>query len=176
MSVGKNFKREDVWRYLDHDMSEEEKIVFLAAVKTDKNLEKILEEENLIRLHFTRIKLSEPSAGFTNLVMEKIQKVQGEFSISIKRSMLLLAGVLVVTLLTAFLVSKGIFDSPGTIKLPEVNPVVNQYLPNMPEASQFTINNKIVVNGIIILNLIIGFVLLDRTVLRPFFQKRMRHS
>ncbi|MCZ8354482.1 MAG: hypothetical protein O9340_07095 [Cyclobacteriaceae bacterium] len=176
MSGSKNFSREDVWRYLDHDMNEEEKTNFLAAVKADKNLERILEEEKLIQSHFTRIKLSEPSAGFTNLVMEKIQKAQGEFSISIKRSMLLLAGVLLVTMLTAFLVSKGIFDSTGTIQLPEINPVVNQYLPNMPEASQFTINNKIVVNGIIILNLIIGFVLLDRTVLRPYFQKRMRHS
>jgi hypothetical protein len=176
MSGSKNFKREDVWRYLEHDMSEEEKNIFSEAVNADKNLREMLEEEKLIQLHFTRIKFTEPSTEFTNLVMGKIEHAQGEFSISIKRSLLLLTGVLVVTMLTAFLVSKGIFDSPGTIKLPEVNPVVNQYLPNMPEASRFTINNKIVVNCIIILNLMIGFVLLDRTILRPYFQKRMRHN
>ena len=169
----KKYSIEDVFSFLDDAMHPTEKENFLAAVKENPELKKLLDEEKLIRSYFKSFVPHEPDAHFTVKVMERIQNPGGDYSISVKRSLLLLAGAMLVSLLTAFLVSKGIFDSQGTINITETYNGIGKYI---PEVKPIAINNRILVNGILILNLLIGFVLLDRVVLRPLFQKRFKHT
>jgi hypothetical protein len=83
---------------------------------------------------------------------------------------MLIVGLLVTVCLASWLVSIGIFDNSSV----DVNSVtfsddgIRMSLPSV------TFDGKILVNVIIILNLIVAFFLLDRTVLKPWFQRRSR--
>jgi hypothetical protein len=81
-------------------------------------------------------------------------------SLSPKNGLLLLGGtVLALTLLT-LLLGGGMFDSANkTIDLPELETTVS-------------VSGKWVMRGLIVLNTVLAFILFDRTILRPLFNRR----
>jgi hypothetical protein len=105
-------------------------------------------------------KLEIPSSNFTHRVMMNLHSMPVATSLSPKNGLFLLGGTMVAVTILTFLVSGGTFDSMNeTINLPQLK----QSVP---------VNGTWVMKGLIILNIVLAFALFDRTILRPFFNKR----
>jgi hypothetical protein len=105
-------------------------------------------------------KLESPSSNFTHRVMMNLHSMPVASSLSPRKGMLLLCGMIIaLTILTA-LIGGGKFDFViKTIDLPQVKTTI-------------PVNGKWIVNGLVMLNIVLAFILLDRTILRPLFNKR----
>ncbi len=160
--------------YLDGQQSNEERKLFEEALANSPLLRQAVDDQRLAEDMLKTMSLSEPSPAFSQGVMHKINHVPQGFSLSIKNGLFLLVGMIVVSLVATVLVQSGMFDSTGTLNTPKELGVLSKYikapLPSIP------VNGKLIVNGIILLNLALGFVILDRAILRPYFERRMRHS
>jgi hypothetical protein len=165
---------EKLFTYLDGHMSAEEKNFFEQAMSHSPNLKAQVEIQQQADAYMTALQIEEPSAVFAQQVMAKINQAPQSYSLSTKNGLLLLLGVLFVSLVAILLLQSGVFDATGTLNAPKELGLLSKYikapLPSIP------INGKLIVNGIILLNLALGFVILDRAILRPYFERRMRHS
>jgi anti-sigma factor RsiW len=163
-----------LFRYLDGEMTSEEKKHFESLLASDVTAQKQVDEQRLLESTLKTLRLNEPSPAFTQLVMGKINSSTQGYSFSIRNGLWLLVGVMVVSLVATYLVQAGMFDATGALTAPKELGVISEYirqpLPAIP------INGKLIVNSIILINLALGFVILDRAVLRPYFERRMRHS
>jgi hypothetical protein len=163
-----------LFRYIDGEMTSEEKKQMEQLLATDTSLLTRVEEQRLLESTLKTLRLEEPSPAFAQHVMAKVNSSPQGYSLSIRNSMLLLVGVMVVSLVATYLVQVGLFDATGALTAPKELGVISNYikqpLPSIP------VNGKLIVNGIILINLALGFVILDRAVLRPYFERRMRHS
>jgi hypothetical protein len=117
---------------------------------------------------------AQPSRNFTQVVMERLHQLPSPATgFSIRNGILLMAGVLVAAGVATILVSAGVFDNATTtIDLGEIN-LPSQYeraLPSIP------IDGKMMVNVIILLNLGLAWLVLDRVVLKPFFRRRLQQG
>jgi len=111
----------------------------------------------------------QPSKYFTQRVMAKLDSYPVRTGLSARNGLLLLAGVLVAIGIGSFLLAAGVFDSSGSIDLNNMvlqNQYIKEPLPSIP------FNGKLVVNIIIMLNIILAFLVLDRTILKPWFERR----
>ncbi len=107
-------------------------------------------------------KLEAPSSNFTHRVMVNLHSMPAASSLSPKNGLLLLSGTIVAVTILTYLVGGGMFDTANeTINLPQIK----QSIP---------VNGKWVMNGLIVLNIILAFILFDRTILKPFFSRRAR--
>ncbi|MBX2945764.1 MAG: hypothetical protein KF725_08010 [Cyclobacteriaceae bacterium] len=127
--------------------------------------------DELVQVNYT-LKSSvpdQPSKTFTQQVMAKLDSYPVPTGLSARNGLLLLAGVLVAIGIGSLLLANGVFDSPGSIDLNNMvlqNQYMKEPLPSIP------FNGKLVVNIIIMLNIILAFLVLDRTILKPWFDKR----
>ncbi|MBX2963778.1 MAG: hypothetical protein KF687_14805 [Cyclobacteriaceae bacterium] len=115
------------------------------------------------------IQLEQPSKTFTQIVMAKLNSQPLQTGFSIKNGLLLLFGVLIAVGAATVLLATGVFDTAGTIDLNNIVApnLTKEPLPSVP------FNGKLVVNGIIILNIVLAFLILDRTILKPWFNRRI---
>jgi hypothetical protein len=176
METNSNDRNTQLFDYLDGTMSLEERKQFERALSDSSDLQKQVDEQRLWESSLRILKLEEPSQAFAQNVMSKIgQSSQGP-SLSIRHGIFLLIGVVVVSLIASLLVQAGVFDVTGNLPAPTDIGGLSNYIKQPIPSFSIPINGKIIVNGIILLNMAIGFILLDRAVLRPFFERRMRHS
>ena len=117
-------------------------------------------------------KLEEPSPKFTIGVMANLQRAQ-EFSAPVYRNgLILLSGIITALGIGIFFLDSGFFEystellSLNEFKLPF--PIKLDKIPTIP------ISGKWLVNAVIALNLGLAFLILDRAVLKPLFNKRTR--
>jgi len=119
----------------------------------------------------TSLPLEQPSRDFTLKIMGNLHQAPlPQPGQSIRKSILLLAGALIAAVGTAILVASGLFDTvTTTLDLNAVKPadLVKDTMPTL------NINGRILINAVVIANIIIAFIVLDRTVLKPLFQKRL---
>jgi hypothetical protein len=112
-----------------------------------------------------------PSDNFTQKVMRNLDSFTIQ-SFSSRNGILLLVGVLVAIGATLFVLQAGVFNGiNGTIavdSLPLKKEWIKNPLPSIPY------NGKMIVNIILIVTAGLSFVLLDRTILRPWFAQRAR--
>jgi hypothetical protein len=158
--------------YLDGNLTNADK------EKVEKNLKEIpawrvrYEELRSANSLLAEVKLEEPSKNFTASVMNNLNLYQAPRSFSLWNSVLLLAGVLVAVGITTVLLAGGLYDNSNTsidlnqIEIPKQ--VIKTTLPS------FEFSGKTIVNIIIILNLVIAWIVLDRAILKPYFQRRMQ--
>jgi hypothetical protein len=174
MKKNTNDSDSTLFDYLDGHLSGEKKQLFEQAMENSPALQQRVHEQRLVENTLKAIHLAEPSSIFSQNVMYKINQAPQGFSLSIKSGFFLLAGTIVVSFIATILVQSGMFDSTGALITPKELGVLSKYikapLPSIP------VNGKVIVNGIILLNLALGFVILDRAILRPYFERRMRHS
>lgn len=125
--------------------------------RDDSNEDKAL---RLIDETLSKNKLESPSSNFTHRVMMNLHSMPVASSLSPKNGVLLLCGtILALTILTALL-GGGMFDSViKTIDVPQVK-------------TSIPVNGKWIVNGLVFLNIVLAFLVLDRTILRPLFNRR----
>lgn len=113
--------------------------------------------------------MEEPSVNFTQAVMGKLDHYPARAGFAIRRGILLLLGVLIAAGIASYMLSGGVFDNAttpldlGIIDLPRIdNP-----LPSI------SLDGKLMVNIIVLLNLAIAWGVLDRMILRPYFKRRL---
>ena len=116
----------------------------------------------------TKIEL--PSKNFTNVVMSKLDQYPAQSGLSIRNGIFLLIGVLIAVGIVSFLAATGTFDATSNIDLNQVE--LSKKLIKTPLPA-FKFSGKLLVNIVIILNLGIAWMVLDRLILRPLFRRRM---
>lgn len=156
--------------YLDNNLNQEEvrNIEFQSGV--DKALKVRLEELRVVHLTLKGAKREQPSKNFTRMVMERLDQYPAYKGFSIRNGILLLTGVLVVVGLATLLVSTGAFDATSTVDLNQLGLGSRYVTKPLPSIS---FDGKTVVNIIIVLNLALAFIVLDRAILKPWFNRRM---
>jgi hypothetical protein len=124
----------------------------------------------LIQAHLSRkTTLELPSKNFTQKVMEGLEMQPARPLLSPRKGLLLLIGILIASGISLMLLTNGVFDQTTTSLMVDA-PIKNKWIEDTTFSIPF--NGKILVNGILFLNLGLALVLLDRTILRPLFQKR----
>lgn len=126
-----------------------------------KEIDRFLQRQN---------KMVNPSKNFTDQVMHGIALPVRSTALSPKMGLVLLLGVLVITMIAVFSLRSGLVDS---MEMPvEFNfQVLHLHKLSVPTFS-LPFSGKWLVSAFLILNLVVGFVLLDRTILKPYFQRR----
>ncbi len=110
-----------------------------------------------------------PSKNFTARVMSRLHTQPVLTFFSPKNGLLLLLGLIVASGLALMLLSSGTFDQLHTFLNVGTIPMKNDLI-KIPSSLPFDL--KWAVKVFLMINLVIAFVLLDRTILRPIFQKR----
>ncbi len=164
-------KEEELLRYLDGELDVAQKINLETEIKSSTILKTRLDELQSVRSFLMRKStLETPSKNFTLKVMEglDVQPVRSLFSP--RKGLLLLIGVIIASAISLMLLTNGVFDQTTTSLIVDTAPIKNKWIQDTTFSIPF--NGKILVNGIIFLNLGLALILLDRTILRPLFQKR----
>lgn len=158
--------------YLDGSLKSEEKTDIEKLLQESDTLRTRLEELRVVHIALHQTKLDQPSRNFTQLVMGKLDGYVERSTFPIRNGIILLAGVLVAVGIVALLVSTGVFDQTETVvDLNKINlpkQYIQQPLPTIP------FNGKLLINIIIVLNLGLAWVVLDRAILKPYFQRRIQ--
>jgi anti-sigma factor RsiW len=162
-------KEEELLRYLDGELDAVEKTNLEAEIQRSSLLRTRVEELQFVRSFLVRKATMEtPSKNFTLKVMEGLDAQPIRALFSPRKGLMLLIGVIIASGISLMLLANGVFDQTTTSLI--VDAPKNKWIQDTTFAIPF--NGKILVNGIIFLNLGLALILLDRTILRPLFQKR----
>ena len=166
---------DDLASYIDDELGMSEREEFEQRLATNKLLQdrfaSLLDVHQMMKAQ----PLQAPSRNFTQRVMENLDQYSPPMlSFSIRNGIFLLAGVLLAGVLAMYLAGSGAFDGPVTISSP-VDPTLSERFLNrtLPSVS---FDGKVLVNAIVLLNLALGWLVLDRTILRPWFRRRLVHN
>lgn len=159
-----------LFEYMDGGLKGSEKENIEQLLKTTPALQARLEELRKLDADLRTIKLEQPSKNFTQRVMNKLDQYPVRSNFTLRNGILLLTGVLVAVGIGALLVSGGVFDGTNTIDLNQTIVPVNKYIEK--PLPTFNFDGKMMVNIIIVLNLALAFVVLDRAILKPWFERR----
>jgi anti-sigma factor RsiW len=140
------------------------------------NSEAMREHLALLRLIGETLKDRKPeplAKNFTELVMMNLQQYPvASTTASLKNGIFLLIGVLMAVGVALVLVANGVFDHTMTSLDPSAFEVTKRFVKNpLPTVS---LSGKALVNSIIVLNIALAWIVLDRTILKPLFQRRMK--
>ena len=158
--------------YLDNSLSDIERKRVEDSLKGNAAWRVRLEELRLVHSLLQDSVIEQPSKNFTVQVMRRLDQYPAPSGFSTRNGFIVLVGVLLVVGMATILVASGSFDNvTANIDLNKValwKKVIKSPLPT------FTFDGKLLVKVIIVLNLALGWIVLDRTILKPFFQKRMQ--
>ncbi len=130
-------------------------------------------ELTAIDRYLKSVRIEQPSVNFTQHVMNNLHRASAvTLNLPSRNKMLMLAGLLVMAGITILLIAGGAFTSVNTITLDQnliPNDQIRKYIPSIP------FNGKLIMNIVILMNLALAFIILDRAVLKPWFEKR-RHA
>ena len=158
--------------YLDGSLSVSERLKTEEAIRNNPAWQQRVEELRMINSLLSQGKIEMPSPTFTDQVMNHLHQYPASNGFSIRKGILLLTGVLVVVGIATILLSTGAFDNTTTsIDLNQIE-VSRKFIKN--PLPSFQLDGKFIVNIIIILNLGLAWIVLDRTILKPFFRRRIQ--
>ena len=165
----REFSDEEILTYLDGLLGEHEQKAFEEALGSSPRLQQRLKWLQSVEKLFSENSVAVPSPEFTDNVMASLDSYRHiRFS---RNGLLLLLGVLVALTLVVLLMAGGNFD-PG---------IFNEMVPkslNIGDA-QFSlpyhefIDIKMLINGVLFLNLFLALLLLERVIFRPLFKRRI---
>ncbi len=157
-------------RYLDGELEGPGLQQFKEELSASAALQRRLEMIRPVHEMLGKNKLQSPSAQFVDRVMRNLSRQYLKPYPSPKNGLMLLAGVMVASGLLAVLLSAGTFDQiTGIVTLKQVD-ILNKY--QTPGIPTFNVSGKLIMKILIGVNLVLAFIVLDRTVLRPFFDRR----
>lgn len=105
-------------------------------------------------------RLESPSSNFTHRVMMNLHSMPVASALSPRNGLLLLGGTMLALTILIVLAGGGMFDAVlDTVAVPQLKTTI-------------TVNGKWIVKGLIFLNIVLAFIIFDRTILKPFFSKR----
>jgi len=162
---------EMLFDYLDGTLNAADKQRLETELSQNRELKARLDELQNVERWLSKIPLEEmPSRNFTQQVMGKLDQYPRSSTLTYRNGIFLLIGILVAVGLATILVSSGVFDSVQTT----IN--LNQELPQkyiQKSLPPIALSGKLIVNVIILLNLGLAWLVLDRAILKPLFQRRM---
>jgi hypothetical protein len=157
--------------YLDGNLRGAEKEKVEQGLQQNPVWRARLEELRSVTTVLTGIKIEQPSKNFTAMVMSKLDQYPAQAGLSMRNGIFLLLGVLLAVGIASILVASGTFDATSNIDLNQVE--ISKKLIKTPLPA-FEFSGKLLVNIVIILNLGIAWLVLDRVILRPLFKRRMQ--
>jgi len=161
---------DELFSFLDGIGSTEERQALKTRIDQNNSAQKRLRELEAIHYFLQNQKgLEQPSKNFTDKVMEGLHAKPSITFFSPKKGLMLLIGLVIASGSALVLLAAGSFDQLHTIFNLGSLPIKND-LVKIPTSIPFDL--KLCVKVFVLLNLVIAFVLLDRTILRPIFQKR----
>src|SRR5258706_4678126 len=156
--------------YIDGVGTEAERKALNDAIIKNQLTQKRLNELEAVHFFLQNRKGTEqPSKNFTDKVMEHLHTKPLFTFFSPKNGLILLAGFILASGLALTLLSSGTFDQLHTIFNFNSLPIKTDVI-KIPKSIPFDL--KTFVKIFVMINLAIAFILLDRTILRPIFQKR----
>jgi hypothetical protein len=158
-------------QYIDGTLNATDKQSLDNLLSQDVQLKKRLEELRAADVLLKNLTIAMPSKTFTSVVMDKLDHFPLAATHSIRKGLLLFGGVIFILTIAVILLSAGVFDQTTTVDLNQIG-IAQEYIKQ--RLPRFSIDGNILINTIILLNLAIAFVVLDRAVLKPFFQRRMQ--
>jgi anti-sigma factor RsiW len=163
---------EMLFDYIDGTLNAADKQRLETELSHNHELKARLDELQNVELWLSKIPVEEmPSRNFTQQVMGKLDQYPARSSsLTSRNGIFLLAGILVAVGLASILVSSGVFDGVQTT----IN--LNQELPQkyiQKSLPPIALSGKLIVNIVILLNLGLAWLVLDRVILKPLFQRRM---
>jgi hypothetical protein len=168
--IMENLTDDQLLNYLDGISSEAEKENIKKLISSRAEIKKrIAELQAVHNFLLKQNKIEQPPKNFTEKVMSGLHARPSFTFLSPRNGFLLLVGLMVASVLSILLLDAGSFDQWHTFFNLEQMPIKNNWV-KLPTSIPFDL--KQVVKIFVLLNLIIGFILLDRTILRPIFQKR----
>lgn len=159
--------------YLDGTLAAAEKTKLEDELRVNASLRSRLDELRAVHTIFQQASLAEPSRDFTAHLMQKLDTapLPTPSRWSIRNAIFLLIGVLTAIGAASLLIASGVFNGSTSISLNDSSlpqKIIQQEIPVL------TLSGKLIINIIIMLNIVVGWVLLDRAILRPYFQRRMQ--
>jgi hypothetical protein len=165
MSMEKRDWTDAIQKYLDGELAAAESRTLLEEAERNPSVAEQLRLAKAIHQHLAHSRLEHPTNSFTNQVLSRLAQMPASVRTSPRNGLLLLMGVLAAC--TVFIL---IFGSKqltiGMIELDTTKIPLKQLAPTL------SLDLKWIINTLILVNLALGFVLLDRTVLRPYFERR----
>lgn len=162
---------DELLNYLDGTLSVLDREMLEQQLSASPALQKRLEELKDITAILAHSAIEHPSKNFTQRVMHHLDHYPARSGLTPRNGILLLIGVLIAIGIGSFLLAAGIFDGTSTVDLNKLV-IENQYFKQpLPSIS---VNGKLIMNIIIILNIALGFLILDRAILKPWFGRRAR--
>jgi anti-sigma factor RsiW len=159
--------------YLDGNLPLNDKAELETLLAKNLNLQIRLEElRNVHSVLAGKARLEQPSKLFSEKVMSNLDRMPIRSTLSPKNGLFLLCGILVAVGAMALLLSAGVFDNLNDVISLDKLPIENRFIKNPLTTIPF--KGKWLVNGILILTIGLSFVLLDRTILKPYFERRSR--
>jgi anti-sigma factor RsiW len=166
---------EFILQYLDGQVPMKDKTEFENALKANSELNQRFQQLKMVHDVLNAGRLESPDPEFTSKVMRNLNQAQTRLVMSPKNGLMLLLGVGIALMLGVVYLYTGTFDQISgvidleTVKLPKS--IIQRSLPAIP------FNASMVMKILVGLNLAIAFVLIDRTILQPYFRNRSaRHS
>lgn len=159
-------------KFLDEKLTGEKLEKIKYGLATSEELRDRLEVLKLIQGTLQESKLLHPSSNFTKRVMTNLHSIAPLPIMTPRNGLLLLVGILIAIVIGASFVDAGFYNSlNGMLSFDQINLPAGIYKPSIPS---IPFNGKLLVNSIIAINMALAFILLDRLVLRPFFNRRSR--
>jgi hypothetical protein len=147
-----------------------DKVEFEEALKSDDQLNDRFHQLKMMHDTLKASKLESPGRDFTARVMRNLSYAPAKLSMSPKNGLMLLLGISVALTLGVIFLSTGTFDQiTGVLTLDKLNvpkSVMPKSLPSIP------FNASLIMKILVGLNLAIAFVLIDKTILQPYFRNR----
>lgn len=165
-------RKDKILDYLDGNLEQAEAQRLQHELERDSALRAQFNDLHMLHTALKQTAPEKPSRNFTQVLIGKLHQYPATSSFPVRNGIILLVGILVAVGIVSLLVSADVFDhSSTTINLNQVN-LTEKYIPEMPTSIPFS--GKWLVNIIISLNLVLAWLILDKVILRPYFQKRMR--
>lgn len=161
-------------RYLDGELDGPALQQFKEELNASPALQRRLEVARPVHEFLRKNSLQSPTAAFVDRVMRNLSRGAISSYPSPKNGLMLLAGVMIASGMLAVMLSAGTFDQITRLITVDQVEILNKY--QTPSLPSFSISGKVIMNILIGVNLVLAFIVLDRTVLRPFFQRRAGHA
>jgi len=162
-----SYLEDKIYAYMDGQLTGSEKEAFEHLLASDKTVKSRYDEIVLAERLLTEAPLLEPSPGFTETVLERISNPPVRFSI--RNGLIIFSAIVFLMFLLAGFASAGIFEQTTMVDLNKLVPLEEMSDRNIPSVS---IDVQWFIRILIVLNTAVAFIVLDRTVLKPFFQQR----
>lgn len=130
------------------------------------------QELSSIDRYLQSVRIEQPSVNFTQKVMNNLHRASAvTLGLPSRNKILTLAGILVTIGVALLLMAGGAFNNVTSITVDQniiPNDQLREYIPSIP------FNGKLVINIVILMNLALAFMILDRAVLKPWFHRRSK--